>query len=116
MRLELVIPIRTVNELNDHTHWRVRQRRAKEQRRVTSMVLSAYNPSDFALPCVVIMSRMSPRRMDSDSAVASNKFVRDAIADWLGVDDGSTAVDWQYGEQLKGPYCVHVTIVGGTGA
>jgi hypothetical protein len=39
--------------------------------------------------------------------------VRDAVAAWLGVDDGPEApVAWEYG-QRRGGYLVEVTVVGG---
>ncbi len=93
----LTIPMPVVNELNDHKHWRVRTRRARDQHGdVTAHLLrwSSRRPlPDLAL--VVTMTRLSPKSFDSDGTVASMKHVRDAIAKWLCRDDGPGAgVEW----------------------
>jgi hypothetical protein len=38
-------------------------------------------------PLTVTITRGAPARMDSDNAVSAAKFVRDAIASYLGIDD-----------------------------
>ena len=46
--------------------------------------------------------------------IKSFKAVRDGVADWLGVDDGSSLVDWQYCQRSGGPkvYKVEIEVIG----
>ena len=39
------------------------------------------------LPLVVTITRVAPRRLDDDNAVAAAKGVRDSVAAWVAVDD-----------------------------
>ncbi len=108
------IPIRTISEANSHQHWRLRAKRAKAQRGVArlltnhALVASGSYAYAFSLgrktpfPLVVTLTRIGPRRLDSDNLAGSMKHVRDGIADALLVDDGDEArVTWRY-EQTKG--------------
>jgi hypothetical protein len=88
------VPVKTVNELNDHSHWRVRQKRAKGQHQAVAACL--HGVPRPALPVVVQFTRYSPGTtpLDDDGAVAAVKHVRDAVAKWLGVDDADERVKW----------------------
>ena len=89
------IPIRTVSESNTHEHWSDRAKRAKDQRRIVAACIGA------ALPRVVItLTRVAPRRMDSDNLEMALKAVRDGVADALGMDDGNRRILWQYAQML----------------
>lgn len=49
--------------------------------------------------------------MDSDNVVASLKYVRDAVALLLGVDDGCDGpVVWEYDAEPDGPHGVRVEL------
>lgn len=109
----IFVPVKTVNELNDHSYWRNRQRRAKEQHEEMADVLAKVKrPS---LPVRVTFTRYapSPRPLDSDGAFAAMKFVRDSVAKWLGVDDGGDEIEWAWPvKQVKAKhYGVRVEIV-----
>lgn len=105
----VVVPVRTVSELNRHEHWRYRQKRAKEQRRVTWLALIAQNfklpfpAGPFTGPPVhVHLTRLAPRKLDSDNAVGALKHVRDEVAVHMGCDDGDESkITWSYGPQEK---------------
>ena len=56
---------------------------------------------------VVKITRLGPRRLDDDNLAACCKYVRDAIAAKVGVDDGDARYTWVY-EQRIGPYGVEV--------
>jgi hypothetical protein len=91
--MTITIPIRTVSELNQREHWRMRHRRRKSQRiavwaHVFKVVGDAGLTLDHLLPCVITLTRVAPQRMDSDGVVASMKAVRDGVADALGVGRG----------------------------
>lgn len=94
MNIMVTLPIRVVNELNEHKSFWVRQRRAKRQHRTVGLAL-AQRLRRIELPLVVTMTRIAPRSFDSDGTVASMKHVRDAIAKLLCVDDGSEAIRWE---------------------
>lgn len=63
-------------------------------------------------PWRVTIVRVGPRVLDDDNRTASAKGVRDAVAAWLGVDDGAEVVRWDVrGEVAKG-YAVRVLVEG----
>ena len=61
------------------------------------------------MPLLVTITRIGPRRLDSDNLQSAAKFVRDQIAATVGVDDGSNMYTWQY-EQRIGKYGVDIEI------
>jgi hypothetical protein len=68
-------------------------------------------PED-AFPMVVTLNRLSAGTMDDDGLRSSLKYVRDAVAKWLGVDDGDTSRVMYHYLQTKCPpktYGVRVT-------
>jgi len=86
--IDIEIPgLRLVSEMNSREHWRARARRAATQRKAVLMHLRARAERPAATPLRVTITRVAPRRLDSDNAVTSGKHVRDAVADWLGIDD-----------------------------
>ncbi len=87
--------LETVNELNDHSVFWNRQRRAKKQHTTMAFALAYWKPLP-PLPVTVTFTRYSPgaKELDSDGAFAAMKFVRDAIAKAYGVDDGGTEIAW----------------------
>jgi len=102
--ITLRVPVRTVSEANRHEHWRVRHKRSKDQHWA---VMAAWNNADVdgqgvpKLPIRVTLTRVSPRKLDSDNLAMSCKHVRDAVAKMLGIDDGDPGVTWVY-QQEKG--------------
>jgi hypothetical protein len=65
------------------------------------------------LPVTVVLTRIAPRRLDGDNLQSGFKAVRDGVADWLGVDDGSSLVDWQYFQRSgkAGEYAVEIEVI-----
>jgi hypothetical protein len=118
--ITFTIPIKTVSEANAHTHWRVRQKRAKLQRTVAFAHLMARMDGrargELLRPCVVTLTRVSPRPLDSDNLAGSQKHIRDGVADVLGIDDRDPRVTWDYAQQKGKPreYAVIVNIQEGT--
>jgi hypothetical protein len=92
------LDIATVSEANAHEHWRKRQKRAKQQRGLAAMMLAPWKPK---APCVVTMTRISSRLLDSDNIYGALKHVRDGVADALGINDRDPRVTWKC-EQRKG--------------
>lgn len=109
------LPIRTVSEANAHTHWRERARRAKTQRLAAGVrVLAAIGLAPAPqLPLVITLTRIAPRKLDSDNLAGSLKHVRDGIADVLGFNDRDERCTWVYDQQrgaVAGSYSVLVGI------
>lgn len=65
-------------------------------------------------PWLVTITRMGPGTMDDDNATASAKGVRDAVAAWLGVDDGETGrVRFVVSQKTDRAFGVTITVKGG---
>ena len=61
-------------------------------------------------PYKIIIVRHGKRKLDSDNLAASAKFVRDGVADALGIDDGDDSLaTWHY-MQEPGQYMVEVIL------
>lgn len=101
--ITLVLPLRIVSTPNLREHWGARARRARTHRRAALAV------PRHPLPCVVHLTRIAPRELDTDNLVAAFKALRDGIADRLGIADDDERVTWLYA-QRKGPYGVEVSI------
>ena len=97
--IELLLPLKTVNELNgSHSHWRtVATRRKKIRRQSVWLMATAPKPP---LPCVVKMTRLSAGILDDDGLRAALKSVRDGIADSMDIADNDPRVQWAY-DQAK---------------
>lgn len=112
--LSVEVPIKTVSELNRREHWASRARRVKAQRAATMFALrcSREDPSDYkaALTIRVLLVRIGPRRLDGDNLQGALKAVRDAVAEWIGVDDGDLAYDWVYAQETGRPASVRIHI------
>lgn len=111
------IPLRTISEANraSHEHWRVRAKRAKEQRSLAVTLLkSAFGRgAKVAGRAAVTMTRIAPVALDSDNLPMSFKHVRDGVADWLGINDRDPRIRWQYAQGRGAPwqYGVRIAIV-----
>lgn len=107
------LPLHTVSEANKRRHWRGRAQRAREQRTAVAFRLrAAVGLQPPPLPILVTMTRVAPRRLDSDNLASALKACRDGAADWLRVDDRDPLVVWRY-QQRKGQpreYAVEVAM------
>jgi hypothetical protein len=92
-------------------HWRVRLKRSRLHRLATMATWAKHVTSEQedyiaarleARKRIAIgLTRISPRRLDTDNVVGACKSVRDQIAHELGVDDGDDRLVWVY-DQRKG--------------
>ena len=81
--------VRVVSEQNTHTHWRVLANRTKMQKQAVTFLLKiAREHVDSKSVKRVTFQRCGGRKLDSDNLVGAFKHVRDAVAVWLGADDG----------------------------
>jgi hypothetical protein len=108
------LPIRLVSEANARGHWSAKHRRASGQRNAALMALRP-QVHGMSGPWWVLITRVAPRRLDSDNLQTSAKAIRDGIAEALGVNDGDeSAATWVY-DQRKAEFREPWTVGGGYG-
>ena len=96
---------------NARLHPQVIARRRRAEHLVVERALAGIAPP--AGPWRVCITRIGPRPMDDDNRTAAAKGTRDAIAAWLGVDDGDDSVRWEVRGEVARGYAVRITIEGG---
>lgn len=90
-------PLRTTNGLNNQPNSRqqaiIQSQQHKRQKGVTYGALLALGrplpPLPWSVTLTRVRQRASGRKMDDDGLAASLKYVRDAVAEAAGVDDGN---------------------------
>lgn len=110
-----VVPVRTksLNQSGRQMHWGQRSTLSKKAHSAVGWMVKGRRLP--ALPCVVTLQRVAPSSgLDDDNLRGSLKFVRDAIAKWLGLDDRDPRIEWRYGQERgqRGFYAVRVTVQG----
>jgi hypothetical protein len=114
-QLDFMVPgLKTVSELNQREHWRVRNVRKRDQQELIAVAMSnALRGKRIELPCVVKLTRIGPRKLDEgDNLSSAFKGIRDQIARHLGTDDGGDQVEFRYAQMPIGSrdYAVKVEI------
>lgn len=105
--------LRLVSAPNTREHWTGRAERARGDRAVVASALDGVPPPPG--PWTVTITRAGPKLLDTDNLAGAAKALRDAVATWLGVDDGPAApVRWEYG-QTRGGYGATLVVVGAGG-
>lgn len=91
-------------------HWGRRHKRVAEERDLVSWALVG-KPKP-ATPCRIQIVRIAPSNgLDDDNLASACKGVRDALAQWMGVDDRRRdLVRYSY-DQLRGPWGVRIDIL-----
>lgn len=107
MRTTFEVPIRCVNPTNNRQGWKAVYFRGEKQKKAVAVL---FPKKVGPRPYVVTLTRVGPRKLDSDNVQASLKHIRDQVAACLGVDDGDESlVRWIY-EQAKGQYAVRIEV------
>lgn len=84
--MKLEFPLRLGRGQNDRKHWRATYRKRKEEKDAIAWLLRGCGRP--AKPCTFILTRIAPSSgLDDDNLAGSWKAGRDAIAEWIGVDD-----------------------------
>lgn len=91
------LPLRIESVANKREHWATKARRTKQHRMAAMLAC----PTPHPLPCVVTLTRVAPRALDTDNLQSGFKALRDGIADRLGVKDNDPRVEWRYA-QVRG--------------
>lgn len=110
-RLCVGMPIRVVSEANGRDHWRVKSKRVRGQRLAVAHYLPALKP-DWRYPVRVTLHRLGIRELDNDNLAGAFKAVKDAVAEWLGMDDADKRVEWSWSQTTGREYGIVVTIEG----
>lgn len=106
----IVIPLRTGRGQNDREHFRVRAKRwEREHQEVAAGLSDLARPE---IPCGVVLTRLGPSSgLDDDNLSGAMKAVRDAVAEWLGVDDKDERVRYAYGQERTKEWGVRIEFV-----
>lgn len=109
--LLLTIPVRVHGPNGSHGHWSVAAKRRRDLKSVTLMALRC-NVGQVApvLPATVVITRVGKQRMDDDNVAFACKGLRDAVAEWLGIDDGDERVTWVYRARTGKAYAVEIEL------
>lgn len=115
------LPLRTENTLNGAQGFSkgavMAAARKRKQQRELAEVVTRPRVSGIAFPVVVTLTRLAPSSgLDTDGLAASQKSVRDGVADGLGlVNDRDPRVEWRYAQRRtpRSMWGVEVSIVGG---
>jgi len=99
--------VAVVAEANCRDHWAVKRRRilAQQAATLTALVALGRDVRDrmrAARTVTVRFVRIGGKWMDSDNLVGGFKAIRDALAMWLLVDDGSDRLRWEWPAQEGG--------------
>ena len=106
----ILIPgFRTVPGMNVREHHMARARRVRAEKERVGWELKRLHQKP-PLPCVVTLTRLAPSSgLDTDNLAGAMKAIRDAVADWLGVDDKDTATVRYECAQERGPWAVGIS-------
>lgn len=114
------VPIALPSASNLREHWRERHRRIKSQCAATSMMLGFMRVverlgGDGAVKAgdrlAVTLTRVAPRKLDSDNLQGAFKGVRDEVAKFFGVDDGDKRhITWSYAQTTGKPSTVLIDL------
>ena len=112
--LTLQLPVRVVSEANMREHPLAKHRRKCDQQRA---VLAALKAAERNLPklsaVTVTMTRLGPRKLDTDNLWGSFKGVRDCIGAWLGTGDApDNGVAWDCLQLVTKESGIYIWIAG----
>lgn len=94
------LPLKIVSEANQRECWQVVSRRKKAHRDTARYILQKHARPMNGGAVTVTLKRIGARLLDSDNLQSGFKAVRDGVADWLGIDDGSPRMTWRYEQEI----------------
>lgn len=108
------LSIKIVSEANIMCHWSKRHKRNK--RNAMSLLPIKYDiPKQ--LPCVIRLTRLAPRKLDSDNLAYAFKGIRDTLADFIkpGLAPGRADdkdINFEYAQEyLKKDYAIRIEVL-----
>ena len=110
----IIANISIISESNNTDHWSKKRKRRIMQ---DSIIRIEWKKMDvkIKLPCIVALTRISPRLLDDDNLRGALKSIRDTIADLLipglkkGQADFNPSIEWIY-DQKKGKKSLKIEI------
>ncbi len=122
--VSLALPVTVVSEMNQRCHFMARRRRFDKQADALVKAITALDWYSevlgyrwpFGFPVTVTFTRWHNRGqgMDDDNIRSAFKALRDAVAEWAGVDDKDPGIVWVYSDR-EGKPGVTVTVEGVAG-
>jgi hypothetical protein len=100
----ILVPVEIRSEANLRQHWRKRYERSKAQKEAVAWFLKGKDKPVNPVSITVTITRIGGRRLDTDNLAGGAKAIRDAVAHWVGIDDGDSRYRFVY-EQRKGSNC-----------
>lgn len=105
--ISVIVPVAVVSEANQREHWAVKVKRKQKQQFATVCVLAGRRPKPVGPLTITLTRRMGKdglgrknvKLMDSDNLAGAFKHIRDALAKWLGRDDGDPSLTWLYRQE-----------------
>lgn len=95
--MRVYVPIKLPSLANTRMHWRAMAKIKQQQRRAVKYALIGKTVPP--LPLTITITRIGARKLDDDNLRSACKYVRDQIAEFVGVDDGSTLYTWRYDQR-----------------
>jgi hypothetical protein len=89
------------SEANLREHYFTKHRRVKAQHEAVQWALAKHKPPEKPSGVTVTFTRVGGRRLDNDNLSGGFKAVRDAVARWIGIDDGSNVYRWVYNQRSQ---------------
>jgi hypothetical protein len=106
----VMLPLQTKSEANQRGSWRTKEKRRKEQVNVASLsIRSGTMHHRRRRVSRVEVTRIGPRKLDTDNLHGALKYVRDGIALGLGIND-DTDIWFTYQEIHPWLYGVRVRV------
>ena len=105
--MNVLLHMQTRGGMNAREHHMARARRVKAEREQVGWMLgSQAKPS---IPCTVLLTRIAPSNgLDDDNLASALKSVRDAFAEWIGVDDKHRDIVRYSYAQERGQWAVRI--------
>jgi hypothetical protein len=110
--------VRLFNQANLHTHWRIKFRHQKSLTRLIKAYWLKQNIKNIPLPCLVIITRYSPRKYDSDNYIYNCKGIRDTISSLIKpgyapgfADANENDIQWEYCQLSSKAYQLKIEII-----
>jgi hypothetical protein len=106
----ITAPIEIRSEANLRQHWRHRHERTKAQKQAVAWMLRGLRPPVNPTAITVTITRVGGRRLDTDNLAGGCKHARDAVARWIGVDDGDSRYTFVYAQRNGKTKCAEIHI------
>ncbi len=97
------MPLRLSPPCNGRGHWAIQAARSRIERQNGRLIAALQR---MVTPCMVTLTRYSPRLLDTDSLPNCFKATRDGIADGMNSHDGPSApIKWEYKQERAPKSC-----------